>query len=231
MLDQIDNLKNQNLLLYSQNDLLSSQVSNLSGLLYSVDLRNRTLSDENRTLTKERRSFLSEKATFTHQYHALRKTCTEQEESLHALESQYDRDMKRLTMENDKIIKSKTNVTVNMNKLREQHTQLKESHDILMKKNASLSQDEMKIRSCLQGLISDDFDKHREDLKNSGIAFPQYFISQYEASERTYQYTIQKLRSDLTKAHKERGKLSVKLSSSRDRANRRCLYLKRLMDV
>lgn len=46
-----------------------------------------------------------------------------------------------------------------------------------------------------------------------------------------HQSTISKLRSDLSKAHRERGKLSLALASSRDRANMRYLYLGNLMEV
>ncbi|RZC47869.1 hypothetical protein C5167_040822 [Papaver somniferum] len=167
----------------------------------------------------------------TRQYLVLQKTCADQEKSLRFSRKQHNEVVKKLTLYNEKIIHRKNKNDVNMNKLQEQHTQLKGSHDILVKENASLSQDEKKIQSCLQGLIGDDFDKCMEDMENGGHALSQYFISQRDASERSYQSTVQKLRSVLTKAHKERGRLSVALSSSRDSSNRRCIYLEKLMEV
>lgn len=133
LLDHIDTQSNENLYLCNQNDFLCSQVSDLSGLLYNSDLRNWILSDENRTLTEERRCFSNEKAMFTRHYPALQNSFTNQGGSICTLRNQYDDDVKRLTLENEKIIRRK----INMNKLREQHKRIKGSYDILVKENSS----------------------------------------------------------------------------------------------
>lgn len=71
-------------------------------------------------------------------------------------------------------------MTVNMNKLREHHKQLKGSYDLFVKENASISQDEKKIQSYLQGLVGDDFYMCMEIIKNSGLSISHHFTSHRE---------------------------------------------------
>ncbi|XP_026420707.1 cytotardin-like [Papaver somniferum] len=153
-------------------------------------------------------------------------------------QKQYDESSEKLTAQNKKIIQSKINLTVKMNQLREEYTQLKESHDALMKEKTFLSFDEKRIRSRLKGLVGNDFVKGMESAKNNGLGLAQYLISQREDSEKSYQSTISQLRSDLAKVHKERAKktklskdISVALSSSHDRAERRFSFLQDFMEV
>ncbi|KAI3852318.1 hypothetical protein MKX03_018963 [Papaver bracteatum] len=60
--------------------------------------------EENRTLCAEKQSLMRENANSTQQYLAIRRTCTEKEESLRTLRNQYDRDMKKMSLENEKIV-------------------------------------------------------------------------------------------------------------------------------
>ncbi|XP_026384738.1 uncharacterized protein LOC113280309 [Papaver somniferum] len=230
-LDHIENLTNENVYLTQQCETLGSQISHLSKLLNSADLRHQTLSYENQGLFMEKRSFLKKEAMFSHQYLVLQKICDNQEKSLRMLRNHLDESTKALTAQNENIIQSKINLTVKMNQLQEQHAQLKESHDSLMKKKASLSLDEKKIQSHLKGLARNDFDRAMGNMKSSGFALAQYLVSQREESEKPHQSTISQLRSDLAKVRKERAKFSTALTSSRDRSERRCSFLKNFMQV
>ncbi|XP_026410135.1 spindle pole body component 110-like [Papaver somniferum] len=233
-LDQINNLTHENSHLTREIKILNAQISHLSELLYSADLRYQTLSEEIHSLSMEKGSFLKKEAMFPRQYLILQKINDDQEQALRSLEVQYEASFKELNIHNKKIIQSKVNLTVKMNQLQEQYDQLKHSHDVLKKKNNSLSADEKKIRSRLNGLVGDDFDKAMGSLKNNTLAFSKLC----EGSEKSNQSTISQLRFDLAKVRKDRANLEisytnleVSLTASRDRARRRFIFLQNFMEM
>ncbi|XP_026400334.1 homeobox-leucine zipper protein ATHB-16-like [Papaver somniferum] len=177
----------------------------MSKLLYSADLRHQTLSEENHTLSMEKHSFLKKEAMFSNQYLILQKINDDQEQALRSLEVQHEASFKELNTQNEKIIQIKINLTVKINQLQEQYDQLKHSHDDLKKRNNSLSTDKKKIRSRLNGLVGDDFDKAMESMNNNTLAFSKFC----EESEKSNQSTISQLRSDLAKVRKDRSNLEI----------------------
>ncbi|XP_026420507.1 uncharacterized protein LOC113316564 [Papaver somniferum] len=169
---------------------------------------------------------------FSHQYLILQKINDDQEQALRSQEVQHEASFKELNTRSEKIIQSKINLTVKMNQLQEQYDQLKHSHDDLKKRNNSLSADKKKIRSDLNGLVGDDFDKAMDNMKNNTLAFSKFC----EESEKSNQSTISQLRSDLAKIRKDRTNLEitnleVSLTASRDRARRRFAYLQNFAEI
>ncbi|XP_026442041.1 uncharacterized protein LOC113341347 [Papaver somniferum] len=70
-----------------------------------------------------------------------------------------------------------------------------------------------------------------KNIKNSGLSLSNQFTPQREASDESHRLIIQKLKSELSRVRKEHGKLSVRLSSTQEKARKRCSYLERLREV
>ncbi|XP_026395754.1 uncharacterized protein LOC113290360 [Papaver somniferum] len=230
--------------LSQQNASLEKEVTRLKGELREVqklrgelevanidaeNLRseNRNLREENRILSKEKRSFLMKEAMFSHQYSILHEINDNQARTLRSLKEQYETSFKGLKSQNEKIIQSKVNLTVKKNQLQEQYDHLKHSHDVLKKKNKSLSADEKKIRSRLYGSVGDEFDKIMENMKDNTLALSNFC----EDSERLHQSTITQLRSDLSKARKECTNLELSLFASCGGAQRRLAYQQNILEI
>ncbi|XP_026429264.1 altered inheritance of mitochondria protein 44-like [Papaver somniferum] len=143
------------------------------------------------------------------------------------LRVQHETLLKELKTQNEKIIQSKINLTVKKNHLQEQYNQLKRSHDVLKKKNKSLSADEKKIRSRINGSVGDDFDKVMESMKNNTLILSKFC----EDSEKSNQSTVTQLRYDLSKVRKERLNLELSLAASRDRARRRLAHQQSFLEI
>ncbi|XP_026444141.1 uncharacterized protein LOC113344363 [Papaver somniferum] len=139
----------------------------------------------------------------------------------------HETSLKELKTQNEKIIQSKINLNAKKNQLQEQYNQLKKSHDVLKKKNKSLSADEKKIRSRLNGSVGDDFDKAMESMKNNTLLLSKFC----EDSEKSHQSTIAQLIFDLSKIRKERLNLELYLAASRDRARRRLAHQQSFLEI
>ncbi|RZC82308.1 hypothetical protein C5167_045099 [Papaver somniferum] len=81
--------------------------------------------------------------------------------------------------------------------------------------------------------LSQQVTKLKGDLLAESVAseYLRFKNQELRASDESHQLIIKKLKSDLSKAQKKRGELSVKLSSTQEKARRRCSYLEKLMEV
>ncbi|XP_026410241.1 uncharacterized protein LOC113305418 [Papaver somniferum] len=188
---------------------------------------NRNLREENRILFKEKRSFLKKEEMFSHQYSILHEINENQGRSLRSLNEQYETSFKDLKSQNKTIIQSKINLTVKRNQIQEQYDHLKHSHNVLKKKNKSLSADEKKIQSRIRGSVGDEFDKTMENMKDNTLSLSNFC----EDSERLHQSNVTQLRSDLSKARKECTNLKLSLSASRGRVRRRLAYQQKVLEI
>ncbi|XP_026437527.1 altered inheritance of mitochondria protein 44-like [Papaver somniferum] len=233
-LDQINNLSHENNQLTQKIEFFNDQISYFSKLSHDADLLHQTLSEENHTFSREKLSFSKKEAMFSHQYSILHEINENQARTLRVLKEQYETSLKYLSSQNEKLVQNNISLSVKKNQFQEQYSQLKNSHDVIKKKNKSLSSEEKKIRSRLSGSVGDGFDKSMESMKDNTLALSKFF----QDSERSHQSVVTQLKSELSKVRKEcanleisRDYLKLSLSASRSRARIRFAYQKNFLEI